>query len=143
MRLIGIDPGGRFIGLAICDAHGLAARPLSTLTHVSRDVDIAALIATAREQEAEGFVIGFAIQADGTPAPQGVSAQKLAEALREASGLPVWLHDEWGSSREGLRRMIEAGKRRRARREQQHAAAAAAILQSYLDATARETPSGE
>ena len=143
MRLIGIDPGGRNIGLAVCDALGLAARPLSTLTHVSRDADVSALIETTRAQEAEGFVIGLAIQADGTLAPQGVSAQKLADALREASGLPVWLHDEWGSSREGVRRMIESGKRRQARRDQQHAAAAAAILQSYLDATARETPSGE
>lgn len=143
MRLIGIDPGGRYIGLAVCDDFGMAARPLATLTHVSRAVDVAALIETAREQAAEGFVIGLAIRGDGSLAPQGESAQKLAEALREASGLPVWLHDEWGSSREGLRLLIEAGKRRRSRREQQHAAAAAAILQSYLDATARETPPDE
>ncbi len=143
MRLIGIDPGEKHIGLAVCDAHGTAARPLATLKHVSRAVDLATLVATAREQEAEGFVIGLAVYADGTLSPQGRAAERLADALREASGLPVWLHDEWGTSREAMVGMIQAGKRRRARRDDQHAAAAAAILQGYLDATPRETPTGE
>ena len=140
MRLLGIDPGGKHIGLAICDANGIAARPLTTLQHVSHVADVATLVATARAQEAEGFVIGLAVYADGTLSPQGRAAEKLAEALRAASGLPVWLHDEWGSSREAMAGMIQAGRRRQARRQEQHAAAAAAILQSYLDATPRETP---
>ncbi|MBL8094993.1 MAG: Holliday junction resolvase RuvX [Anaerolineales bacterium] len=143
MRLIGIDPGDKYIGLAICDANGTAARPLDTVIHQSRAVDLAAIVAIAQAQEAEGFVVGLALGNDGAPSPQGRAAERFAEALREASGLPVWLQDEWGSSREAMTLMIQAGKRRRSRREQHHAAAAAAILQSYLDATPRETPQGK
>jgi len=143
MRLLGIDPGEKHIGVAVCDAHGTAARPLETVIHRSRELDVARLVEIARAQECEGFVIGHALDPDGQPKPQGRSAERLADALRLASGLPVWLHDEWGSSRAALTLMIQAGKRRRARREHQHAAAAAAILQSYLDASPRETPSGE
>ncbi len=140
MRALSVDPGERHLGLAISDESGLLARPLTTLRHAARAIDAAQIAAIAQEQAAEIIVVGYALNSDGQPGPQARHAEKLAEALRKQTPLPVVLHDESFSSQEAAGAQRAVGKGRRARREQIHAAAAAAILQSYLDAHTREAP---
>ncbi|MGH2521016.1 MAG: RuvX/YqgF family protein, partial [Anaerolineales bacterium] len=84
---------------------------------------------------------GLALNAEGEVGPQARRAERLAEAIRALTSLPVILHDESFSTQaatEALRASRGSpsggGKGRRKRREQIHAVAAAAILQSYLDA---------
>lgn len=140
MRWLAIDPGDRYIGVAIADPLGLVARPLTTLHHQARAVDAARLAALAAENQADGFLIGQPLDEDGLVGPAARKSERLAEALRAASPLPVQLVDESGSSRAARELLLATGKSRRARREQEHAAAAAAILQEYLDAHPPETP---
>ena len=142
MRALGVDPGEKHLGLAVSDDTGLVARPLATLRHVSRAEDAARIAAEAQAQGAGLIAIGYALDSDGQPGPQARHAEKLAEALRALTAVPVVLHDESFSSQEAAEGMRAAGKKRRARREQIHAAAAAALLQSYLDEHARQTPPG-
>ena len=142
VRAIGVDPGEKYLGLAVSDESGLIARPLTTLRHTSRAEDAAQIIALVQEQAAGMIVVGYALNSDGEPGPQARHAEKLATALRELTQLPVLLHDESFSSREAAETLRAAGKTRRARREQIHSAAAATLLQSYLDAHSRETPPG-
>jgi putative Holliday junction resolvase len=136
MRILSIDPGEKKIGLAISDPEGLIARPLTDLTHVSRPADAARIIALATEHNAEMLLLGFALDAEGRAGPQARRAERLAEALRQLTPLPVNLYDESHSTQTAQAALIAAGKTRRARREQIHAAAAAVLLQSYLDAHA-------
>ena len=134
MRILGVDPGEKKIGLALSDPTGLVARPLTTLTHTSRDDDAAHVAALAAEHRAEMILIGHALDAAGEPGPQARRAERLAEAIRQHTALPVDLHDESYSTQAAHQAMRASGKNRRARREQVHAVAAAALLQSYLDA---------
>lgn len=142
MRVLAVDPGERHIGVALSDPTGLVARPLTTVTHVARAADAARLVALAEEHGAELIVIGYALDGDGRPGPQARHAEKLAEAVRALTPLPVQLYDESYSSQEAQASLRAAGKKRRDQRDQIHAAAAATILQSYLDANSREAPAG-
>lgn len=142
VRALGVDPGEKHLGLAVSDACGLVARPLTTLRHTSRADDAARIVAQAAEQAAETIVVGYALNWDGQAGPQARHAERLAEALRELTKTPVMLHDESFSSQEAAEVLRASGKKRRARREQIHATAAASMLQSYLDAHTRETPAG-
>jgi putative Holliday junction resolvase len=141
MRVLGVDPGEKHIGLAVSDATGLIARPLATVGHTALARDAQDIARLAAENEAEVIVIGWALDADGRPGPPARHAERLAEELRRQTPLPVVLHDESFSSSAGESAMRLGGKKRRARRAEIHAASAAALLQSYLDAHPRETPS--
>ena len=140
MRALGVDPGVKHIGLAVSDETGLIARPLATLRHTSRAEDAARIVAAAHAQGARLIVLGCALDSEGLPGPQARHSQKLAEALRALTPLPVALHDESYSSQEAAEGLRAAGKTRRARREQIHAAAAATLLQGYLNGHPREAP---
>ena len=136
MRLLAIDPGGHHLGLALSDPDGIVARPLTTITHTSRNADVACILALAAEHRVEKIIIGYPLQEDETESPMMRHAQRLAEALRALSPLPVELFDETLTSHEAQTALVASGKNRRDRREQIHAVAAATLLQSYLDSHA-------
>ena len=142
MRALAVDPGEKFLGLAVSDAGGRIARPLATVRHTARAADAAAIAGAARAEGAEIIVVGSALDSDGRAGAQARHAEGLAQALREATPLPVVLHDESFSSQEAEAAMRASGRGRQARRDQIHAAAAAALLQSYLDANQRKAPPG-
>src|SRR5580765_5834225 len=112
MRVLGVDPGEKHIGLAVSDETGLVARPLATLRHVSRAEDAAGIVSAAQAQGAALIVVGYALDSDGQPGPQARHAEKLAEALRALTAVPVVLHDESFSSEEAEAGMRAAGKKR-------------------------------
>jgi len=138
MRILAVDPGERKIGLAISDPVGIAARPLATLDHVARMDDAARIVAAAQAHDARMIVVGMALEANGQIGPAARHAERLVEALRELTRLPVVLHDESLSTQIAHDAMLASGRRQHARRTQIHAASAAAILQSYLDAHSSE-----
>jgi putative Holliday junction resolvase len=61
------------------------------------------------------------------------SAREIAELAREATGLPVEMHDERFTTVTAESALLEAGVRRRKRREVRDMVAATVLLQSYLD----------
>ncbi len=138
MRILAVDPGEKKIGVAISDPVGIAARPLATLDHTARMDDAARIVAAAQEQDAEMIVVGMALEANGEIGSAARHAERLAEALRELTPLPVVLHDESLSTQIAHDAMLANGRRQHTRRTQIHAASAAAILQSYLDAHSSE-----
>jgi putative Holliday junction resolvase len=138
MRILAVDPGEKHIGVAISDEGAMLARPLTTLKHTARAKDAALIVALAAEHAAGRILVGYPLNSDGQPGPQARHAEKVAEAIRALTELPVELVDESFSSLEAAEALRAAGKNRRSRNEQIHAAAAAAILQGYLDGHSRE-----
>jgi putative Holliday junction resolvase len=133
MRMLGIDPGEKRIGIAISDITGTLARPLEVVEHTNRREDSEVIAAIAKRDDVEGIVVGQATDIDGKPNFSGRKAARLAAALREASGLPVHLWDESYSTEDALAVKIEQGASQKKRRGHHDATAAAIILQSYLD----------
>ncbi len=140
MRILAVDPGEKFLGVAVSDPTGTIAGPLTVLRHVSRQEDAGKIVRLAQEQGVERIVIGQATDAQGHPTTlQARRAANLAAAVRELAALPVVLWDETGSTQKALAAWKAMGTARR-RQRRPDAVAATVILQSYLDAGAPLPP---
>jgi putative Holliday junction resolvase len=133
MRILGIDPGEKNIGLAISDPTGNIANPLAVLRHVSRPTDAASISQIALENSAEMIVVGQALDVDGKPTFSGRRATRLAAAIRNQTEIPVILWDESHSTQAARNAQISIGSSRRNRQGHLDELAATVILQSYLD----------
>ena len=141
MRILGVDPGEKRIGLALSDPDAIIASPLTVLKHISRPIDAAAIAAIAAENEVVRIVVGQSLDDEGLPTPQGRQSARLAEAIRQQTELPVLLWDEYGSTQAARAAHIAVGGSRRSRQKQGRGhldkLAATYILQTYLDAQTR------
>ena len=133
MRILGIDPGEKNIGIAISDPTGTLARPLSVIAHTQRRKDAEKILELAQAEEAEKIVIGQATDLDGKPNFSGRKAARLAAEIRSLSDLPVELWDESFSTQQARQGKIKSGASRSRRKGHLDDTAAAVILQSYLD----------
>lgn len=133
-RILAVDPGEKRLGIAVSDPTGTIASPLAVLKHVARAVDAAAIAQLAREQEAGRIIVGQALDDENLPTPQSRLAERLADAIRLETDLPVELWDESGSTQTAQAARRAMGVSRRKRRGHLDDLAAAVILQSYLDA---------
>jgi putative holliday junction resolvase len=134
MRVLGIDPGSRRIGLAISDESGLIAMPLAALAVSGAAQVVAKLAAEVARLSAERVVVGLPLRLDGRESDAARSARRLSSQLAEASGLEVVLWDERLTTKAAERALREGGVRGEKRRAAVDSIAAALILQSYLDA---------
>lgn len=138
MRLLALDVGDRRIGVAVSDATGLIANPLSVIRRASKAEDFERIARLVREQDVEGLVVGHPLNADGNAGPQAQRVERYAAALADALqaeglNLPMVLWDERMSTLRAQEVMIAAGRTRKDRRRRIDAVAAAVILQDYLD----------
>ncbi len=133
MRVLAVDPGEKFIGIALSDPTGTIANPLTVLRHRAREQDAAAIVRLAEEHQAGCIVVGQATDAEGRPTTlQARRAANLAAAIRQRTALPVVLWDETGSTQTVRAAWKAMGVSRRHKRRPD-ALAATVILQSYLD----------
>ena len=138
MRVLAIDVGERRIGLAISDASGLLARPLSALT-VTGDADAVERVAreiarlSSEEDGVATIVVGVPVRLDGSPSAQTAHVAAFIEALKTRTSLPIVTEDERLTSREAESRLAVAERDWRVRKTKLDAASAAIILQDYLD----------
>lgn len=133
MRILGIDPGEKRIGVAVSDPTGTIANPLTVIKHVSRPVDAAAIAAVAAENQVGLIVVGQSLDENGEPTFEGRQAARLAAAIRSQCDLPVELWDEGFSTQKALAARIALGSPRKKRRGHLDDLAATVILQGYLD----------
>ena len=141
VRALGVDVGGRRVGLAISDASGTLARPLEVIVatgpaQVLRVVEAVARLG-AEEDGLAVVVVGLPRRLDGTPNEQTAAAQAFVQALGSRIGQPIVLQDERLSSIEAESRLAVRDRDWRSRKKKLDAAAAAVILQDYLDGEGR------
>ena len=143
MRILGIDPGDKNIGVALSDPTGTIANPLTVVQHVSRPINAATIAQLARENGASKIIVGQSLDLDGKPNFQGRKAGRLAAAIRTQTEIPVQLWDEAYSTQEARSARIQMGSTRAKRRGHLDELAATVILQSYLDAQQRLEDRGQ
>jgi len=141
-RLLAVDPGSVRLGTALSDPAQVLASPGRTLPVDDQD-DVAAVAAdvavhvgalVADEQPVAAIVVGWPRDMRGREGANASRARRLADALREATGLPVALWDERLSTVEAERLMISGDASRATRRAEIDRVAAAIILRGVLDA---------
>ncbi|HEY4607316.1 MAG TPA: Holliday junction resolvase RuvX [Acidimicrobiia bacterium] len=129
-RLLGVDYGSKRVGLAVSDALGLIASPLSVVPRSSAVEDVVALV---KELDIVTIVVGLPTALGGGEGVSASEARRLADELATATGVEVVLRDERFTSRMAEGALVETGMKRRKRRETVDKIAATIILQDYLD----------
>jgi len=102
-RLLGIDPGGANIGLAICDENKKVATPLKVIKKKKFKSFLAEINEIINENNIKGIIIGNPINMDGSSSQSSQSAKDFAENLSKNIAIPVSMWDERLSSEAGFK----------------------------------------
>lgn len=125
-RVIGVDHGGRRVGLAVGDEETGLAFPRSTVPTAEAADAIARL---AADEGTGRVVVGLPRNMDGSEGPQAAAARAFGQELT-ALGLDVYFSDERLTTWEAEERSRAADRRGRANAID--SAAAALILEQYF-----------
>lgn len=131
-RMLGLDIGGKRIGVAVSDELGMIASPVAMLD--ARGDVAADLQVLIEKYSASKLVVGLPIGLSGREGPQAKETRRVADALAASLGIEVIYSDERLSSAVAENALIQQGARRDKRKQHIDAMAAAVILQGYLDA---------
>ena len=130
-RLLGLDIGGRRIGVAVSDEMGTIASPVAM---IARQSDVAGqLRELVARYNAAKLIAGLPVGLSGREGPQAAEVRAYTDALALEVGVPVEYWDERLSTSIAEQSLIAQGTRRNKRKERVDAVAAAVILQSYLE----------
>lgn len=131
IRWIGVDPGSKYVGIAISAGPNLAM-PLKVLPAKPHPKLLDSLKRLAAQQQATGFIVGLPLNMDGSEGPAAREARAFADELAKFTGLQVELVDERLSSFEAEGRLIEGGLKPSERKMRVHAVAAQLLVEAYL-----------
>ena len=140
-RALGIDYGMRRIGIALSDATGTLATPLTTLKRrPGKRPPVTRILDLAQRHRVLRMVVGLPLNVDGCEDSWTVEVRAFGRRLEDRSGLRVHFVDESYSSVEAESRIRSIGLRRKKREDKGRidAGAAAIILQDWLDACAMD-----
>ena len=132
-RLIGIDPGGKRIGIAISDENKIVATPYTTLVKKDYSNFLTETKKIIDENNIKGIVIGNPLNMDGSPSPSSQSAKDLAINLSKNISIPITLWDERLSSEGSFKLMGSLDVNSSKKRETLDKNAATFILQGFID----------
>jgi putative Holliday junction resolvase len=130
-RLLGLDVGGKRIGIAVSDEGQILASPWG-MVEQGRNA-IADIGRIAREAGAVAIVAGLPTGLSGREGVQAADTRRFADSVGEELDLPLSYWDERLTSSQAERMLVDAGMRRKERRNQIDALAASLMLQTYLD----------
>ena len=97
-RLMGIDPGGKRIGIAISDENKIVATPYTTIIREKYGDLVSQIKEIINENKIDGIVIGNPINMDGSEGSSSQSAKDLAKNLSKDITENITLWDERLSS---------------------------------------------
>lgn len=132
-RVLALDVGERRIGVAMSDASGTLAAPLTTVRTRSRTHAVAQIVALVRQHDVVEVVVGWPLNMDGKVGPQAMQVRAFADELEAALGYEVRLFDERLTTVVADQILRDMGLKPEKRRERIDEVAASVILQDYLD----------
>ena len=132
-RVIGLDHGGRRIGVAVGDTETGMAFPREAVKRRSLERDLERIRELIAGEGAQLVVIGLPLNMDGSEGEQAATARAFGHALA-SDGTEVVYEDERLSSWEAGERLRGAGRRPPRESGELDSTAAGVILQQYLDA---------
>ena len=132
-RLLGIDPGKKNIGIAICDEKKVIATPLKIIKKNKLQILLKEIQDIIKENNIRGIVVGNPINMDGSLGKSSQSATDFAKNLSNNITIPVVLWDERLSSEGSFKITRNLGTNVTDRVKKLDKNAAAFILQGAID----------
>ena len=138
-RLLGIDPGKKRVGIAVCDENKIVATPYSTIIKNNFSNLLSEINKIISDNDIRGIVIGNPINMDGSPSQSSQSAKDLAINLSKNISIPITMWDERLSSRGAFNLSNDLNVNTSKKISKLDENSAAFILQGALDFLNRET----
>ena len=132
-RLLGIDPGSKNIGFAICDENKKVATPLKLIKKDKFQILIKEINEIILDNQIKGIVVGDPVRMDGFKGKSSQSANDFAKNLSKNITIPIALWDERLSSEGTFKITKELGTNVTNRVKKLDKNAAAFILQGAID----------
>jgi putative Holliday junction resolvase len=138
-RILGLDIGDKFIGVALSDPSGKIAQGLETFQRQGLEKDLAYLNSLVKKYEVTRLVIGLPKRLNGSLGIQGEKTLILVNLIKENINCPVLTWDERLTTRWAERSLLEADLSRKKRKKVINQVAAQLLLQGYLDSQKNST----
>jgi putative Holliday junction resolvase len=133
LKILGIDPGKKRVGLAIGNCRFRIATGYKTIKYGSKEKFINTLQSIVEEEEIDLVVIGLPKNMNGTEGESANFSKRLADLIKRNLNLKVEFVDERLTTEEAIRQIHQAEKKVGKSKETIDMLSAAIILQSYLD----------
>jgi putative holliday junction resolvase len=130
-RRVGLDIGGRRVGLAVSDELGMVASPVRSVD-LKRE-RLIGLVEAIRAYDPCEIVVGLPSVMRGGEGAQALEVRDFAGQIAEHLPIPIVFWDERLTTFAADQALLESGYNRKRRKELVDAVAASLILQSYLD----------
>ena len=137
-RLLGVDPGKKRVGVAICDENKIIATPYTTIIKNNFSDLLIQINKIISDNDIRGIVIGNPINMDGSPSQSSQSAKDLGINLSKNISIPITMWDERLSSRGAFNLSNDLNVNTSKKISKLDENSAAFILQGALDFLNRE-----
>jgi putative holliday junction resolvase len=124
LKVLALDFGSARTGVAVSDATGTLARPLTVVDRAATATGLRRLAELVVAEDVERVVVGLPLTLRGESGPQAEETERFVDRLREAIDVPVERFDE--------RFTTALAARAPSARAPEDARAAAHLLESYL-----------
>ena len=124
--MLALDYGSSRTGVAISDASGTLARPLTTVRRAAAREGLAELSAIIERERPELIVVGLPLTLAGQKGAQAAETASFVGRLRQRCEIPIVMEDERFTTRIARELAPRAA-------DGDDAAAAAVLLQGFLD----------
>jgi len=132
-RLLGIDPGKKNVGIAICDENQIIATPLKTIQKNKYENLLNEIKDIIKENSIMGIVVGNPINMDGSIGKSSQSASDFCKNLSKNITIPITMWDERLSSEGAFKISKKLGSNSSNKAKKLDKNAAAFILQGAID----------
>ncbi len=132
-RIVSLDLGTKWIGIAVCDELQILTRPVRTITRTTWKKTLLLVKDILNEFDAVALVIGLPYNFDGSESEMSAEARRIAKNLSLSLNVPVFLQDERATSYEAKQRLWQRGTSLKDTKAMVDSEAAAIILADFLD----------
>ncbi len=136
LRILGLDPGDKRVGLAIAESSLGIATGFGVIEYGGRERFIEKLRLIASDEDISLIVMGLPRNMDGSEGEAAKKSRRLAEIIREKLNIEVELVDERLTTHQAIKQVHETGGKTGADKGRVDMLSAIVILQSYLDGKA-------
>lgn len=132
-RILAIDYGEKWIGLAISDPLQLTAQPLGSYALGSEEENRLFFAELLKKYEVSLIVIGWPLKMNGQPGNQTSLVEKFAEWLKKNFDLPIVFWDERLTTKQAQVLMQEQKITAIKGKKIEHTLVAVLILEAFLE----------
>jgi len=137
LRILGLDPGEKRIGVAVSDPLGITAQGITVITYSELDEALARIEDICSSYSIDKIVVGNPLKMNGSRGSSSDKAAIFAKVLHNRLGLPVEMIDERLTSASAERTLLTGNVSRKKRRTVKDKLAAVLILEQYLAISGR------